>query len=123
MTQSTPDTTNDALTSWLRTVVPGLWATLVTWLISLGLPTSVTDAVAGLGGTVVFPLALAIVYALLRWIEPMLPAGLTRIVLGSAKPPRYAPPPVDILTQFDPDVRLADLAGTHRDDEPGQHHT
>ncbi|WP_406641326.1 DUF6519 domain-containing protein [Amycolatopsis sp. WGS_07] len=80
----------DHLTSWLRTVVPGLWSALVAWLVSLGLPSSVTDAVAGLGNQVIVPLVLAVVYALLRGLEAQMPPWLTRILLGSNRPPSYA---------------------------------
>ncbi|UUV34370.1 hypothetical protein NQK81_13245 [Amycolatopsis roodepoortensis] len=80
---------NAQLTSWLRTVVPGLWAGLVAWLVSLGLPDTVTTAVAGAGEAVVFPVVLAAVYALLRRAERHLPDWLTRVFLGSAKVPTY----------------------------------
>jgi hypothetical protein len=81
---------SDRLTSWLRTVVPALWAALVAWLVTLGVPTAVTDALSGLGGLVLVPLVLAAVYSGLRWIEPHLPAWLTAILLGSNSQPRYA---------------------------------
>lgn len=80
---------SDGLTAWVRTVVPGLWATLVAWLISLGLPPAVTDAVGGLVDVLVVPAALAVVYAVIRWVEPRVPAWLARVLLGSARPPSY----------------------------------
>jgi hypothetical protein len=80
---------SDRLTSWLRTVVPGLWSALVAWLVTLGLPESFATTFGGLGDVVVVPIVLAVVYAALRWIEPMLPDWLTRILLGSAVPPVY----------------------------------
>lgn len=80
---------SDKLTSWLRTVVPGLWSALVAWLVSLGLPEAVTAAADGLGQTVVVPLVLAAVYAALRAVEPRLPDWLTRVLLGAARPPHY----------------------------------
>jgi hypothetical protein len=80
---------SDRLTSWLRTVVPALWAALVAWLVTLGVPTAVTDALSGLGELVLVPLALAAVYSALRWIEPHLPAWLTALLLGSNAQPRY----------------------------------
>ncbi|MGV9298652.1 DUF6519 domain-containing protein [Amycolatopsis sp. NPDC003676] len=90
--QSTQQTSQlgDHFTSWLRTVVPGLWSALVAWLVSLGLPASVTDAVSGLGNQVIVPVVLAIVYALLRQLEPQMPPWLTRVLLGSNRPPSYA---------------------------------
>jgi 4-amino-4-deoxy-L-arabinose transferase-like glycosyltransferase len=80
---------SDRLTAWVRTVVPALWATLVAWLVSLGLPPAVTGAAAGLVDVLVVPGALASVYALLRWLEPRTPDWLTRVLLGSARPPIY----------------------------------
>lgn len=80
---------SDKLTAWVRTVVPTLWSALVAWLVSLGLPPAVTDAVDGLGAIVVVPVAVAAVYAALRWLEPRLPAWLARVLLGSARPPTY----------------------------------
>ncbi|MCI2421519.1 hypothetical protein MOQ72_29200 [Saccharopolyspora sp. K220] len=81
---------SDKLTAWLRTVVPGLWAALITWLLSLGLPASIGDLLAG-GEEFVMAAVLAAVYAGLRWLEPRMPAWLTRILLGSNTPPTYEP--------------------------------
>lgn len=85
---------SDRFTGWLRTIVPTLWSTLVAWLVSLGLPPAVTDAVVGLVDALVVPTVLAAVYALLRWAEPRLPDWLTRVLLGSARPPVYPAPSV-----------------------------
>lgn len=83
---------SDRLRSWVRTVMPGAWAALVVLLVKqFGLPPAaaawlssapVAEAVTNLVG-------LAVVYAFIRWIEPHLPAGLTRLLLGSATPPSY----------------------------------
>lgn len=96
---------SDRLTAWVRTVVPGLWAALVAWLVSLGLPPAVTDAVAGLVDVLVVPVVLAAVYALLRWAEQRLPLWLVVVLLGSARQPVYpaeqrggAPPDVGPAT-------------------------
>jgi len=86
---------SDQLTSWLRTVVPGLWAALIAWLVSLGLPDSVVAAMSGLGTTAIVPLVLAGVYAMLRSLEPRLPPWLTVVLLGSNRPPTYTPTPSD----------------------------
>lgn len=80
---------SDRLTAWVRTVVPALWSTLVAWLVSLGLPPSVTDALAGLGDVLVVPVALAVVYAALRWVEPRVPRWLAVLLLGSPRTPTY----------------------------------
>lgn len=96
---------NDAITAWLRTVVPGLWSAAVaatlTWLGThapwaidlldlLGIdPTS--PAVVAFVVTVV----LAGWYALWRRLEPRLPAWATRLTLGSNKTPAYAPVSTD----------------------------
>jgi hypothetical protein len=87
---------SDKLTAWVRTVVPALWSALVAWLVSLGLPPAVTDAIASmsdeatmlvvLGGV---PAVLSVVYAALRWLELRMPAWLARILLGSIKTPNY----------------------------------
>lgn len=79
----------DRLVSWLRTIVPGLWAAAIGWLVGLGLPESITTAVDGLGQAVLIPLALAVVYPLLRAVEAKLPPWLTRLLLGSNQPPSY----------------------------------
>lgn len=79
----------DRLTSWLRTVVPALWAAAIAWLVGLGLPEAVTSAVDGLGQLVLLPVALAAVYPALRAVEAHLPPWATRLLLGSNQPPSY----------------------------------
>lgn len=80
---------SDTITAWLRTIVPGLWATAIAWAVGLGLPASIATAASGLGQTVLIPLALAIVYPLLRAVEAKLPPWATRLFLGSNSPPSY----------------------------------
>ncbi|GAB6938370.1 hypothetical protein ACQP60_04140 [Isoptericola variabilis] len=91
----------DTVTSWLRTVVPGAWAALVTVLLGwLGThaPWAV-ELLDGLGVDLTSPAVVAFVvsavlalwYVLWRWLEPRLPAWATRLVLGSNRPPSYAP--------------------------------
>jgi hypothetical protein len=82
----------DWLRSVIRTAVPGLWAGLVVWLTHLGLPQSILDAVSGLGGQLADLAALVVVYGFVRWVEPHIPDWLTRVLLGSARPPQYIPP-------------------------------
>jgi hypothetical protein len=81
---------SDPLTSWVRTVVPGLWSALIAWLISLGLPDAITSALSGLGTTVIVPVALGGIYAALRGLESKMPPWLTVVLLGSNRPPNYA---------------------------------
>lgn len=90
---------SDLITSWLRTVVPGIWAALIgglttwasvhaPWLLgalgSLGIDLSSPAATA-----FVIALTLAAWYAVWRRLEPHMPDWLTRVVLGSAKAPMY----------------------------------
>jgi hypothetical protein len=85
---------SDRATSWLRTVMPGLWSAAVAYAVSLGLPPEFTNAANNLGQTVVVPAALAVVYAALRWAEPAMPDWLTKLFFGSAKPPAYPKMPI-----------------------------
>lgn len=80
---------SDTVIAWLRTVVPGGWAALITGLVSLGAPTYLTDALGNATNLVVLPIVLGVVYPVLRKIEASLPDWLTRILLGSAQPPSY----------------------------------
>lgn len=84
---------SDYVLSVIRTVVPVLWGTLITYLITLVPAVAhVVDPanVVGLGPAVAGLLAAAW-YALMRKIEPSLPAWLTVIVLGSNSQPTYVP--------------------------------
>ncbi|MEV0057983.1 hypothetical protein AB0H34_46780 [Saccharopolyspora shandongensis] len=83
---------SDQFTAWLRTIVPAAWSALVAYLVTLGAPAWLIDGLGDAGPTLVVPLVLAAVYALLRWAEPRLPASIARILLGSARPPTYTPP-------------------------------
>ena len=85
---------SDYLRSVVRTVLPGAWAALVLWLVSLGLPQSAADWLASetVATKVVEVATLAAVYAFVRWIEPHIPDWATRLLLGSAKPPTYPAP-------------------------------
>lgn len=82
---------SDRLISWLRTVVPGLWATLFAYLVThYGLPDALGVVLNTFWETVAYPVALGVVYGVLRKIEAHTPDWLTRTLLGSAKPPTYA---------------------------------
>lgn len=82
---------SDWLRSVLRTVLPGAWSAVVLWLASLGLPQVAVDWLNSESvATQVVQLAVfAIVYGFIRYIEPHIPDWLTRVFLGSAKPPVY----------------------------------
>lgn len=89
---------SDRVVSWIRTFVPSAWGALIVWL--LGLWPQLDDALAFLQIDPTSPLVVGAVttlaigawYALWRWLEPRIPDWLTRIVLGSAQAPTYAPP-------------------------------
>lgn len=85
---------SDKVTAYLRTAVPALWGSLVTWLLATWvLPQEVVDL---LTSDVLVAAVTALVvlawYALWRWAEPHLPAWFTRLVLGSARTPTYVEP-------------------------------
>ena len=82
---------NDRVVSWIRTAIPGLWATLISYLATrFAFPDEVVDWLGGPATVaVVVWLVLALWYALWRWLEPRMPDLLTRLVLGSARAPRY----------------------------------
>lgn len=82
---------SDKLTAWVRTVIPGLWASLLVYLASLGVPAGVLDVVGPLGEIVVYPLALGALYSGLQWLQsrPWLPRWLAVLLAGSAKTPTY----------------------------------
>lgn len=81
------------LTALLRTVVPALWGSLITWLIGL-LPILAPLETDLLGlSQVILPIVTAVIigawYAFWRWLQPRLPDWLIRAVLGSSKTPVY----------------------------------
>ena len=83
---------NERLVAWLRTVFPVGWAALIAWLVTrIPVLEPVRDWLAGLGEPALTLLVGAVVHPVLRWVEsrPWLPDWLTRVFLGSAKPPTY----------------------------------
>lgn len=83
---------SDRAVSYLRTVVPILWGSIIAALIQAAewLPVAVVDwlsseATVGLVTTA----AIAAWYVVWRWAEPRLPDWLTSIVLGYALAPTY----------------------------------
>ncbi|QAY69974.1 hypothetical protein [Xylanimonas protaetiae] len=93
---------SDRIVSLLRTYVPKAWGLVVGALLAwLGIhaPWAV-HVLDSLGIDLTSPAAVLVVvagsesawYAIWRALEPRLPDWMTRIVLGSAKPPIYTPP-------------------------------
>lgn len=85
------DRVRDYGVSLLRTGVPIAWGYVLTWLVGLIpalQPVLERPEVIGLSNVITFGLALGW-YAVMRWIEPRLPAWLTRIVLGANAAPTY----------------------------------
>lgn len=88
---------SDRAVALLRTTVPALWGSVVSWLLvqlAARLPPPVTDLLAILlGSDLATSLAVACTvaawYALWRWCEPRLPSWLVRLTLGSTRAPRY----------------------------------
>lgn len=91
---------SDRAVSYLRTIIPGLWAAFVTTILRITsphLPGDVGTALADLlrselAVTVVVVLVLALWYWLWRRVEPLVPDWLVRLVLGSARTPGYTQP-------------------------------
>lgn len=81
----------DMMTAWLRTVVPGWWAGVVTWLVGLGLPEQAGTWLNGAVDVIILPAMLAVVYAAIRWAEPRTPVWLRRVLAGSTRTPTYTP--------------------------------
>lgn len=83
------------LISILRTVVPALWGSFIVWLLGL---VPVFEplredllAYADLAVPIIAGVIIGAWYAFWRWLEPKLPDWATRILLGSAHAPAYAP--------------------------------
>lgn len=85
----------DRVRSVLRTVVPGLWASLLGWLASLGLPDWLLEPLGGVSDQTLVLVALAVVYPLLRWVEARLPRWLRLLLLGGSVEPNYPAHPVE----------------------------
>ena len=85
---------SDRVVSLLRTVVPVIWGSAIAWLLTvISLPAPVSGFLTSQTDVVVV-VAIAGWYAGFRWLEPRLPAWLTRVVLGSNQTPTYAAPVV-----------------------------
>jgi hypothetical protein len=81
------------LLSFVRTAVPAAWGAVVAWLLGQGWITpEMAEEIGGWSVGITAALVLASTaawYAVARWLEPHLPAWLTRIVLGANTPPTY----------------------------------
>lgn len=82
------------VTALLRTIVPALWGSLISWLIgALPILAPLETDLRGLAN-VILPIITAVIiaawYAFWRWLQPRLPDWLVRAVLGSAKTPVYS---------------------------------
>ena len=100
---STTSPISDRAVSWLRTVVPVLWGSVVAAILRAITPHLPGDLGTALADWLSSETTLALVtaaaiaawYALWRWAEPRIPDWLTRLVLGSAQTPTYAPVAID----------------------------
>ena len=90
---------NDVLTSWVRTLVPAAWSSVISLAVVHGaLPGDAAASARSVAGPVLVPFVLAVVYAGLRWLETQswMPRWLTTVLLGDTRTPTYpapAPPP------------------------------
>ncbi|ONI73072.1 hypothetical protein ALI144C_44790 [Actinosynnema sp. ALI-1.44] len=82
---------SDKVIAWLRTVLPGLWSALVTYLVvHFALPDGVGLVLNTFWEAVAYPAVLAAVYPVLRWLETRVPQWLARLLVGSATRPVYS---------------------------------
>jgi len=80
-------------TAILRTVIPALWGSFISWLLVI-MPVLAPHQADLLGlapliSAVVSAVLIGAWYALWRWLQPRLPDWLVRAVLGSTKTPTY----------------------------------
>ena len=83
----------NGVASWIRTVVPGLWALAVGVLLQwwTGIPTEIADALdSEMAIGAITWVILALWYGIWRWLEPRLPNWLTSILFGLSRQPTYA---------------------------------
>jgi len=87
-TPETPQSVRDWGLSWIRTGVPLLWGYLLTFLATRAPAVHELLANPYILAAVVGGVTLAW-YAVVRWLEPRLPAWLTRLVIGANTAPQY----------------------------------
>lgn len=134
--QTGATTLGDRGASYLRTVVPVLWGSVVAQLLAWLAPLLPGDVGAALDRWLSGDAAIALVtaaviaawYVIWRKVEPLLPDWLTRLVLGSAAAPTYAKTADDgaaIVTTLDGQTYVGELPAAaailvdaeHADDE------
>lgn len=98
------DSTNlsDRAVSYLRTIVPILWGSAVTWLLAnvpalANFPLDLNNA--GVAAFVTSA-AIALWYVIWRAVEKKIPNWLTSLVLGSSKQPAYVGTPGDPVVEY-----------------------
>ena len=116
-------TLSDRAVSYLRTIAPVLWGSLLAAVLpSLPwLPVEVVEWLSGDAASLAFAAALiAAWYVVWRHVEPHVPDWLTRIVLGSAQSPAY-PDSIETREAVDDFYKIEDAQMGHVrwDDEPG----
>lgn len=101
-TPEPPQSLRDWGLSWIRTGVPVLWGLLLTFLASRAPAIYELLNNPYTAATVAGAVTLAW-YAVARWVEPRLPAWLTRIIIGASTAPRYVEgtPATGGIRQFD----------------------
>lgn len=81
------------LTSILRTVVPAIWGSAVSWLLSVVPALEPLREILLEQAEFLIPILSGLIiggwYAFWRWLEPKLPDWATRVLLGSSKAPVY----------------------------------
>lgn len=82
---------SDYVVSLLRTVVPIAWGMVITFVVGLvpALTDFVDPATLTNWGVPITAAVTAVWYAVMRKLEPVLPAWLTVLVLGSNSTPKY----------------------------------
>jgi hypothetical protein len=82
---------SDYLVSVIRTSIPTAWAALIAWLVGVNLLPPELVAQAEGFAVVLTAVAVALFYALVRWLEGQtwFPLWLSRMLLGSVKAPTY----------------------------------
>jgi xanthine/uracil permease len=94
-----PESVQDFGVSWIRTTVPVIWGSFLTWVASQvpGLE-PVMNQPAAVGFSVVLVGVLTVVwYSIMRKLETVLPPWLTRIVIGANRRPVYIDPDAPVV--------------------------